>query len=383
MKYKILYLTYHPEIGGGETVLLSLISKLDRRQFQPIVVLPSRGQLFQKLNELKCQTYILPVAGYLIRTFFVPGTSPTGIYSFLKLAKKVKPDLIHVNHLNLAVYGGVVAKILKIPVVATAHGTWDSLYFYQDLVNQLFVDKILANTPQVAKALTRRKIVSSKKVKLVPFGVDTNVFKPANKRLARQKLRLPQNDNVITIAGRLDPVKDHLTFLKSAEIVYKKYPNALFYIVGSKLGDFSKNNNTMQKIQNFLKKNPDFVKNVVFAGFVKNMSTVYNASDILVSSSLEESFGLALAEAAACEVPVVSTNVGGQSLIIKDGVNGFLVPPENPNLLAQKILQLTKNPKLGKEFGSAGRKHIMKNFQIENYVRNVQKEYFKLLKGVE
>ena len=378
-KFKILYLTYHPEIGGGEIILLSLLAKLDRKIFDPIVVVTQKGQLSQRLKELKIKTYILPLNGYLVRTFFVPGISLGGIFKFLRLAKKVKPNLIHLNHLNLAIYAGIVGKILKVPVVATAHGTWDCIYFYQDFVNNFFVDKIFANTPKVAANIAKRKIFNRKKVTVIPFGVDINKFKPGNKRLAKRILGLSSGDFVVSIVGRLDPVKDHLNFLKAAEIVNKKYSNIIFYIVGSTLGDFSKSNNTFNKIQNFLKENANLAKNVIFGGFIEDVPKVYQASDILVSSSTSESFGLALVEASACEIPVIATNTGGQSLIVKDNITGYLVKPERPDLLAKRILRLTKDSKLRQKFGENGRKFVTSNFTIENYVSRIEKKYLSLV----
>lgn len=380
-KFKVLYLTFHPHIGGGETILLSLLTKLDRNRFEPVVVVTAKGQLSERLAKLGIKTYIRYLNGYLIRTLFMPGVSPIGIYKLWKLVKKIRPDIIHLNHLNLAIYAGIPGKLLKIPVVATAHGSWNAIYFYQDIVNSLSADKILANTLKVAKALTKRKILNSKKVEVIPFGIDTNLFKPQNKLAAKKQLGISPKNLTIIIVGRLDPVKDHLTFLKAAEIVSKKYPNILFYIVGSTLGDFSKNNNTLKKIQDFLKENASLAKRVVFAGFSQNMPTVYNASDIIVSSSISESFGLTLAEAAACEVPIVTTNFGGQSLIVKKNVTGFLVPPENPELLAEKILTLIKNPKLRQIFGKNGRKYISANFPIENYVRSIEENYLSFVKN--
>lgn len=384
MRYKILYLTFHPEIGGGETILLSLLSKLDRKIFEPKVVITAKGQLAEKLKKLNIETHILPLPGYLVRTFFIPGASPQGIWEFLKLAKKIKPDLIHLNHLNLAVYCGIAGKILKIPVVATSHGLWDCFYFYQDLVNNFFVDKILSNTPKVAQALLKRKIVNPKKVEVVYFGVDTKKFKSGDKNQARKVLNLPQEDLIITIVGRLDPEKDHLTFLAAAQVILEKIPKVTFLIVGSKLGDFSKEskNLTKARILQFLSQHPNLAKKVIFRGFANNMPQIYQASDILVSSSLQESFGLVLAEAAACQIPVVSTNVGSQDLIIQNGKTGFLVPPKRPSLLAQKILELVKNPKLRYRLGVAGRKHIMKNFSIETYAANIQAEHLRLIKSL-
>lgn len=387
VKYKILYLTYLPQIGGGETILLSLLSKLDRKLFEPIVVIPKRGQLYKKLQNLKIKAYVLPLNGYLIRTFFIPGMSPTAIYNFSKLVQKIKPDLIHVNHLNLAVYAGIAAKLLKVlpagrqvPTVATAHGKWDSVYLYQDFISNIFIDKILANTESTAQNLLRRKIIKPQKVQVVPFGVDTNRFKPATRHqvpTTRKALGLPPNGLIVTIVGRLDPAKDHLTFLKAARIIQNKLKKAKFFIVGSKLGDFSGHSDSYyKKINHFLSVNPSLAKKVVFGGFIESMPAVYNATDILVSTSPRESFGLALAEGAACGLPTVTT-AGGT--IVKNGQTGFLVQPQNPKAIAEKILTLAKNSKLRKEFGENGRKHITRHFQLQPYVARIENVYLSLL----
>lgn len=384
-RIKILYLTNFHQIGGGETSLICLIENLDRKKFEPIVVIPRKGQLSQKLKKLNVKTYFLNPSPYSFRTFFVPGASPTGIYRFLKLAKKIKPNLIHLNHLNLVIYAGICAKILKIPVVATCHGSWDSYYFYQDILSTIFVDKILANTASNAQILTRRKIIPKQKVIGVPFGIDTEIFNPASnadKIEAKRKLTLPTNSFVVTIVGRLDPVKDHLTYLKAAKIIAKKIPNAIFFIVGSQKGDFSGTKTPyFAQIREFLKKEPALKKRVVFGGFIDQMTAVYNASDVLLSTSHSESFGLALAEAAACGLPIVSTNTGGQRYIVKNNKTGFLAPPQNPQFIARKILILAKNPKLRRQFGQNGRKHIIENFSIEKYVGGVESIYLQLLKS--
>ena len=324
-KSKILYLTFHPDIGGGEAILLSLLTKLYKNIFEPTVVVTKKGQLSKALSKIKIKTYILNLSPYFIRELFIPGMSPIGIYKFTKLAKKIKPDLIHVNHLNLAVYAKAAAIPLKIPVVATAHGNWDCIYFYQDLVNRFCTDKIFANTPETAKSLLRQKIIQKNKVTIIPFGIDTNLFKPATRHQVpgtRHQLGLPQNDLIVTIVGRLDPVKDHLTFLKAAKLINEKLNNVTFFIVGSKLGDFSNQSGTYAKqVQDYLSKNPALEKKVVFGSFINSMSSVYHATDILVSSSPKESFGLALAEGAACGLPLIATS--DQKLIVKNGQKNF------------------------------------------------------------
>lgn len=384
MRHKILYVTYHPEIGGGEVILLSLLSKLDRGHFDPIIVVPQKGQLSERLKELKTPTYCIRLKGYAIKTFFVPGMSPLGIYRFIKLAREIKPDVIHLNHLNLAVYAGLAGKLLKIPVVATAHGPWDTYSPIQDITSQMFTDKILANTSQVADCLLKRKIIHPKKVAVVHFGVDTTRFRPADQKLARIQFSLKHSDVVITIVGRFDPIKDHLSFLKAATIIQKNVPKARFLIVGSSLGDFSESENDKNQerlIKEFLAKHPRLAKKVIFAGFMNSMEEVYNATDILVSSSLSESFGLALAEAAASGVPTVATNVGGQHLIVKENQTGFLVPPQNPQALAQKILLLATSPAQRRKFGLQARSHIEKHFSLSHYVQKIEKTYMKMIQS--
>jgi len=385
MKHKILYITLHPDIGGGETSLFYLLENLDRNKFEPEVIVTNKGQVYSRLKEIRVKAHIIDLPGYTIRLLFLPGTSPLGVYNLFKLAQEVKPSLIHINQPTLAVYAGTVSKLLKIPVVATAHGFWDSIYFYQDLINNLFLDKIIANSPRLKKTLTKRKILSPGKIEAIPFGIDTKRFKPTppedgpgSANEARQTLKIHKDKLVVTVVGRLDPQKDYLNFFNAATIIGAKLPKARFYIVGSKKGDFSETNYADQ-ISKYLKQNPKLKQKVKWAGFVENMPTVYQATDILVMPSAFEGFPLTLLEAASSKLPIVATNSGSVDLIVKNNKNGYLIPPENPKKLAEKVIKLGKDRKLREEFGEEGRKHIVKNFTIQKYAEAVEKVYLSLL----
>jgi len=379
-KRKILYLTFHPNIGGGETTLLSLISKLDKRKYEPFVVVTGNGQLKKALEKLKIKTFVIPLNGYLIRTFFVPGMSPIGIYKICKLVKKLKPNLIHVNHLNLAVYAGTASKLYKIPTVATAHGKWDSIYFFQDFVTRLFINKVLAISPFIAKHLKDKGVLTSKQIETLPLAIDTNVFTPGNKLQARRTLNLPKNKFIFTLVARLDPIKDHMTFLKAAEIVLQQESDVGFYMVGSKAGDFSGlGNNYSKQIDNYLKRNANLKDKVIFGGFQSFMPTVYRATDVLVCSSKEESLSISMMEGAACALPLISTNKGGIKLIAKEGLNGYLVPPQNPDLLAQKMRKLKKDKKLRELFSKNSLKIAKSYYDISRYVKRLETIYGQFL----
>src|SRR3989338_2424861 len=380
LKQKILYLTFHPNIGGGETTLLSLISKLDKTKYDPFVVVTANGQLKTALSKLKIKTFIIPLNGYFIRTLFMPGISPSGILALYKLARKIKPNLIHVNHLNLAIYAGIVSKLLKIPTIATAHGKWDSIYIFQDIITRFFINKVLAISPFVAKHLKDKGVLTSKQIETVPLAVDTNVFKPGNKRQSQKTLNLPKNKFIFTLVARLDPIKDHITFLKAAKIVLQQESDVAFYIVGSKAGDFSgQGNNYSKQIDNYLKRNANLKDKVILGGFQSFMPTVYRATDILVCSSKEESLSISMMEGAACALPLISTNRGGSKLIVKEGLNGYLVPPQNPDLLAQKMLKLKKDKGLRELFSKNSLKIAKSYYDISRYVKRLETIYGQFL----
>jgi glycosyltransferase involved in cell wall biosynthesis len=109
------------------------------------------------------------------------------------------------------------------------------------------------------------------------------------------------------------------------------------------------------------------------------MEEIYAATDILVSTSLSESFGLVFAEAQASGIPVVTTNVGGQRSVVKDGKTGFLVPPQKPNRIAAKVSILINDLKLHQTFSRNAHRHIERNFSLKTYVRRVEKLYGKII----
>lgn len=384
---KILYISQFAQVGGGETALLYLLSKLNTKKFEAHIILPQKGQFYQRLKNINVKIYILDLPPYLVRTLFIPGSSPIAIIKLLKLTRKINPDLIHINHLQLSIYAGIVANILKIPTVGTAHGVWDSLYFYQNLIYKFFLKTIIANTPETALNIRKHGFYKTNKIKTVLFGIDTNLFKPASlkeKIQAKNIFNIPNGYIVISIIGRLDPQKDHMTFLKCAKIILEKHLKVFFLIVGGVEGDFSKKDskgNYLKGLKNFIASERQLSNHLKFTPYQEDIRNIYRATDIAVSTSSSpgESFGLALLEAASSEIPVVSTKNWSQQLIIKDGQTGYLVKPQNPKSQAEKICKLISNSRLRHKFAKNARKHAILHFQLQDYVKNIEKIYLSLI----
>lgn len=380
MKYKILFVNLFSEIGGAETSLLYLLEKLDKTKFEPIVIVPKRGYFSERLKEIGVKTIYLPLPGFLIQTLFIPGMSPKGILRFLHLCKELKPNLIHLTNITQALYAGVVKKLLKIPVVAISWMDSDSIYFYQDLIINFSVDKIIAVSEELKRRILRRGIIKQKKVLVITPGIDTQKFSPPyDKDTAKVKFDIPKQNLVITIAARFDPIKDHMTFLHSMKLVVKRTPNISILIAQDPKINLEDANTFAPQVKKdidlFLKNNKDVAEKVIFTGYQKNMVPIYRATDILVSSSLYESLGLILIEASSCGIPIVTTNFGAQYYVVKDKKSGFSVPIRNPKIMAEKILVLAQNQTLREKFGNAARAHIIKNFSLKRYAKEIENAY--------
>jgi glycosyltransferase involved in cell wall biosynthesis len=160
------------------------------------------------------------------------------------------------------------------------------------------------------------------KIVVVPNGIDTNRFRPDP--AARQRIRtewgVPDDVQLIGIVGRFDPIKGHRVFLRAAAQYAKQYNDAWFVCVGDSTFEF-------REQLHILAEELHIGERLVWAGSRNDMAAVYNGCDIVTSASYSESFPNVLAEAMACGVVCVATNVGDSAWIVGD--TGVIIPPKS------------------------------------------------------
>lgn len=127
-------------------------------------------------------------------------------------------------------------------------------------------------------------------------------------------------------------------------------------------------------------KNLGISDKIEWRGFVpyNKVPEALSQIDVFVYPSLHEGFGRAIMEALAMERAVVTTNVGGIPDLIKDGINGFMVEPNNPEMLAGKIKELMENKELRGKFGKAGRKWVSNNFEWNDGIKKFANLFLEL-----
>jgi glycosyltransferase involved in cell wall biosynthesis len=120
---------------------------------------------------------------------------------------------------------------------------------------------------------------------------------------------------------------------------------------------------------------------VKFLGFRDDVPSLLQAMDVFVLPSLSEGLPLSVLEALSLKKPVVASDVGGIPEIIENGVTGYLVPPENPEALAEKITLLLQNPERAAVIGQAGRRRVEEDFSLPRMIREHQSLYEEICAG--
>ena len=281
----------------------------------------------------------------------------------------------------------IVKKILsilgiKLKVLIDVHGEWEKTPFlYRGKKPSHFVlncirrigSYVLNNGDAIRvvnKALYKKiASVTSKPIHILPMYTNLEFFL---KEPTTQKLGFGQNKQVL-FAGGLYYIKGVQYLIQAMSEIIKQIDNLSLIIAGE---------GPLKNELQLLTKKFEIQDSVHFIGHVskKILKDLYYSSSVVVLPSLSEGLPRVILEAMACARPVIATDVGGISELIKDGENGFLVPPADYMALKQKIDSLFTDMRLSKELGENGRNFILENFRGKKLLEGYVELYKKILR---
>ena len=368
MKWQILFLITGLAYGGAETQLVNLATKLKCRGWDVRVVSMLPPQAF--VEELK--NAHIPLATLNMRRGVA---DPRAIFRLLKILREWKPDIVHSHMVHANLLARVVRIFCKIPVlISTAHSI-DEGGRWREVAYRL-TDPLADLTTNVSRAAVERYIrvgaAPKNKIRFMPNGIDTAKFKP--NKAAGQRLRneLGVDNYFVWLAvGRFEEAKDYPNMLRAFSMIVSKKSDVVLLLVGQ--GSLMEE---VKKLASELK----LEDKVRFLGVRRDVPDLMNAADAYVMSSAWEGMPMVLLEAGACGLPVVATDVGGNSEVVLNGKTGFIVPPRNPEALAkamEKMMALPREKRL--EMGEAGRAYIEANYSLEHVVDQWEVLYKELL----
>jgi len=357
---KIIFLIRSLDYGGAERQLVTLAKGLHGLGHSVVVaVFYPGGQMETDLNKAGVSVKSLEkkgrwdVMGFLWRLILlVRRENPDILHSYLTVPNIISVLLKPVFP-SLKVVWGVRASDMDL----SKYDTLSRLSYRLECLLSRFTDFILANSQAGFHYAVKHGFPKSK-MDVIYNGIDTERFYPDAQ--ARHRIRMEwgvhEGEKLIGIVGRLDPMKDHQTFLEAAAHLAKQRDDVRFVCIGDGPKEYC---NKLQTLGNDLR----LRKRLIWAGARKDMHDVYNALDIATSSSISEGFSNVIGEAMSCGIPCVVTDVGDSALLV--GNAGVVVPPKNSYELASGWLYLLNHPKEYLKLSVLSRERIICNFNLE------------------
>jgi len=368
---KVLYLHETSRFSGAENSLLNLVIKLDSLRFSVIFALPEEGPLSLKLRGLGFNIALIKFPR--IFSFFAFCNSITAL---VRLIKEKNVDIIHSNSIRTHLYSFLAGRFRGISVVWHERNLITDEMIDPEKMLYFLPDKIICNSHAIARRFAKKGKLPGK-VSVIYNGMDTAEFSPlVTGEEIRKEFKIKPEQAVIGIASRFSRNKGHEIFLKAAQIILNNGSDCAFLVSG---GAVFEEDHGREKYLRGMVKDIGMDDRVIFTGFREDMPKIYAAMDIFVLASDAEPCGRVILEAMASGKPVIGTNSGGTPEIVIDDITGYLVEPNNPRMLAEKIAFLVKNRDIAEKFGRAGRRRTEENFSIEKNVRQTEKIYAELI----
>ena len=358
--------------GGGETQLVRITTQLKLRGWDVRVV---------SITPPKAYVDELESAGIPVTTLNITRKIPsTKLLRLAQLIRNWQPDVVHSHMVHANILTRLTRLVAKIPVlICTAQNIIEKGQRGSLKLRELFyriTDPLCDITTQVSKAGLKRyieiKAVPPHKMRYIPNAVDTTKFYPDKTYRSNLRKELELDNYFIWLSvGRLVEAKDYPSLFHAFQKVLRKNRNTRLIIVGD--GPlYSTLRNLAIKLE--------IDQYVLFMGIRDDVPRLMNAADAFVMSSEWEGMPLVLQEAASCALPIVATDVGGNSEVVIDQETGFLVPPKNPEALAQAMLKLMNLPLQQRiAMGIKGRNYMKNVYSLDQIVNQWESLYFELI----
>ncbi|MCG6552787.1 MAG: glycosyltransferase [Candidatus Magnetominusculus sp. LBB02] len=373
---KVFFLIQTLDTGGAERQLIELVKALDKDKFTITVGAFHDGGAFRPELE--------GVDGVRVVSFGQRGRwDPVPVFRILKEVRSFRPDIVHgymgvSNEIGAlagrAVGAKVVWGLLSSDMDMSLYHWVSGFMFKAGAALSRIPDLIIANS-EAGMRHHAKCGYSAMRMIVIHNGVDTDILRPIDGagETQRRQWQLSEGIKLIGIFGRLDPIKDHRTFLRAAAVLAAKRTDVRFVCVGTGAKEFA----------DALKEEAAtgvLAGRIVWAGWVADIVAAYNAIDIVTSSSVSEGLSNVICEAMACRVPCVVTDVGDSALVV--GNTGIAVPKKDPDAMAEAWDTMLNWPedKMANARRMA-RQRIEDHFSVRHMAAKTEAALIKLMGG--
>jgi glycosyltransferase involved in cell wall biosynthesis len=363
---RILHISSARSLGGGERHLADLANALARRGHEVYAALRPRSPLGAELTEVPAENI-----------FAVRLRNALDLGSAHALARFVRARRIEVVHAHVARDYPLAAMACwrnrRAKLIVTRH-----VLFRLNRLHTLTLaraSRVIAVSRAVERALLAQKILRPRKVTVIPNGIDFRRFDADvdafDREEFRRRLKVAPGSFLVGTVGELKRQKGQEDFLRAAAVVARDDGSTHFVIAGADAGHRGEHRAALERLSAELQ-----LKNrVSFTGRVEEVAPLLRALDVYVSASHTESFGLAIVEAMAAGLPVVTTATAGAREIVRDEETGLVVPVGDHEALAAAVLRLLNSENERARLGRAASAVARERFSLDRMVDATEQVY--------
>lgn len=377
-KIRVLYIITQLDLGGAQKNVLELAAALDKNRYQ-VTLISSEGLLASAALNLAGVTV------KFLRSLTRPVNPLRDIPALIILARFIKRhqiDIVHTHSSKAGILGRWAARAAGAPVILhTIHG-WGFHEWQLSALRTFFVslERWTARITQRLIAVAQSDIHTglacgigtADKYVLIRHGITRSEFADGRMegRNKKKEFNIREDAPVVGMAACFKPQKAPRVFLQAAALVKKSCPRARFVLAGD-----GALRGRLEKLREQL----GLREEVIFAGWQRDMPRMMAMWDVFALTSLWEGLPVVFLEAMATGLPVVATPAGGAREVIKEGVNGFLVPFNDAPAMAEKIVLLLQDRQLARRMGEAGKRMLAAAYEKEYMVGEIDRLYTALL----
>ena len=365
---KVIHVITGLKRGGAETALFRLVSQSNNYKdiTNTIISIQDEGVFGSKFKKIGVEVISLNMKSGLL--------FPLTIYKLIKFFLKINPDIVQSWMYHADLLAGIAAFFTKKKIY------WGIVNFNLDTSVIKYSTKFIIKLCSFFSYFIPEKIISCSenaiyahtdvgycrdKFKTIPLGIDINDFykNDFKRNFFRNKWGIKKNDTVLGYVARWDPVKDHDNLFGALNILVKNKLNFKCVLIGPNVDE---NNIELHKL---IQNKYNIQNKIILPGPLEDIQGAMSALDIHVLSSAGEAFPNVVAEAMACEIPCVVTDVGDASKIV--GNTGWIVQPRNIKELSKALISAIKETKityLWEKRSKNCRERIKQNFTLEKMI---------------
>lgn len=374
----ILFVIDGLEFGGGERTFLQLIQGLTPEGYGIHVATSLEGDFSKILTEKGIDVVPLDMKRRV---------NIKNIKRLSEIIRERKIDIVHSQGGRADFYARMAAKKLKpkvkiVNTVAMPVKGYDvralrkGIYRFFDRFSERYVDRFIVVSEVLRKTLINQHKISEGKVVKIYNGIELSEYKPDDSGESLKKIKkefgIQEDVFLIGAVGRMVWQKGFEYLIESIPEIIETLPQSKILIVGD---------GPLRAEMEALGERLKIGKNLIFTGFRSDIKEILSDVDVLVIPSLLEGFPVVTLEAMAMAKPIIATNIDGIAEQIRDGVDGILIPPNNPSALAKAVIRVFNDKELARTMGLSARGKVEQGFSVEKMVAETEKVYLSLLEN--